>query len=43
MRGLDHAQYGRCIHPAPKPDDQRLRGKVCFGTVPALVDAEDQV
>jgi len=43
MRGFDQCAV-RPPHPTwrPEPDDRkRLRGKVCFGTVPILVDAEE--
>jgi hypothetical protein len=39
----DHAEYGGRIDATPESDHQRLRRKIRFGTVPALVDAEDQI
>src|SRR5439155_750727 len=43
VRGLDYPQNGGCIHPTSEPDDERAGGKVCFSTVPVLVNAEDQI
>lgn len=37
----DTSQYSRCIHPGAESNDERRGGKIRFGTVPVLVDAQD--
>jgi hypothetical protein len=39
----DQAKHGGRIDATPESDHERLRRKIRVGTVPTLVDAEDQI
>ena len=43
FRTADRAEDGRWIDPTPEPDDQGPGGKIRFGTVAGLIDAQDQL
>lgn len=43
LASADHAEYGGRIDATPESDHHGLSRKIRLGTVPALVDAQDQI